>query len=230
MRPVIGISQMGNDLFRKFMKSKYVQSIRRAGGEVRWIEVKDPERAVAEALECDGLVLAGGVDVDPQLYGQEPTELCGKPDKARDMAERMILDAFLPTNKPIFCVCRGMQFLNVYFGGTLHQDIKRIQLCKHQQVGALKKNCHKVRLLPRSKLQSIFGEEWIGVNSYHHQAIDQLGPGLNAAAVSEDGFIEGVEVLLHPFCVGVQWHPEHMSKSERAQQALIDAFVKACTK
>ena len=212
------------------MKRKKVQGIRRAGGEVRWIELNDPQRAVAEALECDGLLLAGGVDVDPHLYGQEPTELCGKPDKVRDKAEWMILEAYLPTNKPIFCVCRGMQFLNVFFGGTLHQDIKRIQVNKHQQVGALKKECHQVRLLPRTKLQSIFGEEWIGVNSYHHQAVDQLGPGLNVAAVSEDGFIEGVEVLLHPFCVGVQWHPEHMSKQKKAQQGLVDAFVHACVR
>lgn len=227
---VIGIPQMGNDLFRKYMKSKYVQSLVRAGGQVRWIELDDLDRAVKEAMECDGLLLPGGADVSPRLYDQEPTEKCGEPNALRDKAEWAMLDAFLPTNKPIFCICRGMQLLNVYFGGTLHQDIKLTQACKHQSFGAQQKGCHKVRLLPRSKLASVLGEEWITVNSMHHQAVDMLGPGLNIAAVSDDGFIEGVELLLHPFCVGVQWHPEHMSKHIQAQQGLFDAFVLACGK
>lgn len=230
MKPVIAIPQIGGGLFRQYMKSKYVQSLNRAGAEVRWIRLEDPEQAVAEMMQCDGLLLPGGDDVNPALYGQTPTEKCGKPNALRDTAEMKMLDAFLPTNKPILCICRGVQLLNVYFGGTLYQDIKLIQSCNHKKMSSLKKGCHRVKLQPRSKLSRIWGQEWVMVNSLHHQAADQLGPGLNIAAVSEDGFMEALEILLHPFCIGVQWHPEHMSKTDPVQQKLFDAFVGACTK
>lgn len=230
MMSVIGIPQMGNDLFRKYMKSKYVQSLERSGATVRWIGLEDLQAAVAAALECDGLLLPGGADVDPHLYGQEPTEQCGKPNVLRDAAEPKLLEAFLPTGKPVLCICRGVQMLNVHFGGTLHQDISKMQVCKHSDFRKKNKGSHTVKLLPRTKLSQIFGEEPIRVNSMHHQAVDKVGPGLAVSAVSEDGFIEGLEVFLHPFCVGVQWHPEHMSKFVPAQQKLFDAFVAACRK
>ena len=228
MKVVIGIPQPGKDLFRQYMKSKYVQSIRRAGGEVRWIELDDLDRAVEEMLACDGMLLPGGGDIDPSYYGQERTDRCGEPNELRDKGEWRLLEEFLPTNKPILGICRGIQLMNVYFGGTLYQDIQLTQVNNHRAFKKRKKGSHKVRLMPRSKLLGLFGQEWITVNSMHHQAVDALGPGLNVAAVSEDGFIEAVELLLHPFCVGVQWHPEHMSKYNQAQQGVFDAFVQAC--
>lgn len=228
MNPVIGIPKMGNSLFGWYMKSKYVSSLKRAGAEVRWIELEDVEAAAAAALECDGLLLPGGADVDPHLYGQEPAEKCGKPNIRRDMAEPKLLEAFLPTGKPILCICRGIQMLNVHFGGTLHQDISKMQVCKHSDFRKKNNGSHTVKLLPRTKLSQIFDEELIWVNSMHHQAVDKVGPGLAVSAVSEDGFIEGLEVFLHPFCVGVQWHPEHMSKTVPAQQKLFDVFVEKC--
>lgn len=228
MKVVIGIPQPGKDLFRQYMKSKYVQSIRRAGGEVRWIELDDLDRAVEEMLACDGMLLPGGGDIDPSYYGQERTDKCGEPNELRDKGEWRLLESFLPTNKPILGICRGVQLMNVYFGGTLYQDIQLTQVDNHRAFKKRKKGSHKVRLMPRSKLLGLFGQEWLTVNSMHHQAVDALGPGLNVAAVSEDGFIEAVELLLHPFCVGVQWHPEHMSKYNQAQQGVFDAFVQAC--
>lgn len=117
----------------------------------------------------------------------------------------------------------------MYFGGTLHQDITGTQMCKHSDFLNKNKGTHAVRILPRTKLSQIFAAENVTVNSLHHQAIDRLGPGLTVSAVSEDGFIEGAEVFLHPFCVGVQWHPEHMS-GHSTQQHLFDAFVAACRK
>lgn len=228
MKCIIAIPQMGNGLFRRYMKSKYVQCLERAGAEVRWIDVKDPDQAVSRMLECDGLLLPGGADIDPKLYGQERSEKCGKPNALRDAAEMKMLEAFLPTNKPILCICRGVQLLNVYFGGTLHQDLKKMQVCKHADFRGRTKGTHPVKPLPRMKLGKILGEEIITVNSMHHQAVDQVGLGLNVSAVSGDGFIEGLEVYLHPFCIGVQWHPEHMAKGNQQQQKLFDAFVTAC--
>ena len=228
MKIVIGMPQPGRDLFRQYMKSKYVQSIRRAGGEVRWIELDDLDRAVQEMLECDGMLLPGGGDVEPGYYGQERTEQCGEPNVLRDRGELRLLEAFLPTNKPILGICRGVQVMNVCFGGTLHQDIKGNQVSNHQNFKTRKRGCHRVRLMPGSKLEKLLGGEWVQVNSMHHQVVDTPGPGLNVTAISEDGFTEALELPQHPFCIGVQWHPEHMSKHDKAQQGLFDAFVAAC--
>lgn len=230
MKPVIAMTHSGGTLFNAYMRSKYIQSLHRAGAEVRLIRPSDPEKAVAAILQCDGLLIPGGPDVDPTLYGQTPSDKCGKPDSVRDRVELKMLEAFLPTNKPILGICRGVQLLNVFHGGTLYQDIKGTQVCRHSHYPSKSKGCHKVKLYPHTKLGKLIGEEYTTVNSLHHQAADQLGPGLAVSAVSEDGFIEGLEILVHPFCVGVQWHPEHMSKNHPAQQRLFDAFVEACKK
>lgn len=108
MKSVIGIPQMGPGLFRKYLKSKYVNALERAGAQVRWIELTDPAAAVAELMECDGLLLPGGPDVNPGLYGQTPTAKCGKPDALRDTGEMKLLEAFVPTGKPVLCICRGL--------------------------------------------------------------------------------------------------------------------------
>lgn len=228
MKPVIGIPRMGQDPFRKYMKSKYVQSLECSGAQVRWIKLEDPDRAVSEILECDGLLLPGGADVNPVLYGQEPSEKCGKPNTLRDTAEMKMLEAFLLTNKPVLCICRGVQLLNVFFGGTLHQDIKLTQAVRHSDFRSRNKGIHQVRLFSHTRLAHILNKDTVLVNSLHHQAVDRVGLGLTVSAVSGDGFIEALEIIHHPFCIGVQWHPEHMSKKSAVQQSLFDAFVNAC--
>lgn len=225
--PVIAMPQMGHDLFRKYMKSKYVASLRRAGATVHWIELTNPEKAAEEAAACDGLLLPGGADVNPQLYGQQPIEACGKPNALRDAAEPRMLQRMLAEDKPILGICRGMQLLNVYFGGTLFQDITGTQRCRHSRFATRARGEHQVSLAPDSHLRRIFGAT-ATVNSLHHQAVDCLGENLLCAAVSEDGFTEGIELAGHSFCLAVQWHPEHMSRHSKAQQALFDAFVQAC--
>lgn len=230
MKPVIGIPQMGSDLFRIYMKSKYVASIKRAGGQVRWIELEDPEVAVAELISCDGLLLPGGSDIDPRLYGQEPTEKCGKPHLLRDAAEPKMLAAFLDTGKPVFCICRGIQLLNVALGGTLYQDISTTQKQNHAHFPSRASGCHPIKLKPGTRLSRILGTADMRVNSMHHQAADCIASALIVSAVSDDGFVEALELPKHAFCIGVQWHPEHMSKNHPAQQRLFDAFVAACKK
>lgn len=101
MKPVIAIPQMGNDLFRKYMKSKYAESLERAGADVKWIELEDIGRAVEETLACDGLLLPGGADINPEMYGEEKSEKCGKPNETRDEAEPVML----PKTGKSFLIC-----------------------------------------------------------------------------------------------------------------------------
>lgn len=228
MKPVIAIPQMGNSLFRKYMKSKYVKSLESAGAAVKWIELDNIETAAAKVLSCDGLLLPGGADINPQMYGQEPNEKCGKPNAVRDTYEPAILQAFLNTRKPILAICRGIQLLNVYKGGTLLQDIKAEQKYKHMDFFSRAGSIHPLSIEKSSLLYNILETENINVNSMHHQAIDQVGTGLTVTAKSADGYIEAVELRNHPFCIGVQWHPEHMSKKSAEQRKLFIAFVSAC--
>lgn len=224
----IAIPQMGTDLFRKYMKSKYVKSLERAGAEVCWIELDNTEEAVAEVLFCDGLLLPGGADIEPSLYGRKREEKCGKPNELRDKNEFEIFNAFVKMGKPILGICRGFQLINVACGGTLHQDIADIKKCSHSDFIKRAKPVHNVTVNKGTKLFEIFRKTEVGVNSLHHQAIENVGENLTVSAVSEDGFVEAIELDNHPFCVAVQWHPEHMSKNDILQQKLFDEFVKSC--
>ncbi|MBR3869073.1 MAG: gamma-glutamyl-gamma-aminobutyrate hydrolase family protein [Clostridia bacterium] len=230
MSIVIAMPQMGTDLFRKYMKSKYVKSLERAGAEVQWIELDDTEKAITEALACDGLLLPGGADIEPALYGRQREEKCGKPNELRDKAEFEIYNAFVKTKKPILCICRGFQLLNVVNGGTLHQDIADIKKCSHSSFLKRAKAIHNVTITENTKLSEIFTSSVVGVNSMHHQATEDVGKNLVVSAISEDGFVEALELKDHPFCIGVQWHPEHMSKTDVSQQKLFDEFVDECKK
>lgn len=227
-KPVIAIPQMGNDLFRKYMKSKYVNSLERAGALVRWIELDDVEKASRQALDCDGLLLPGGADVNPVMYGEEKSEKCGKPNETRDKAEPKILQKFIDAEKPVLAICRGIQILNVTMDGTLFQDIKAEQKCKHMDFLSRARSIHSVSVEKDSVLYGILKTETAMVNSMHHQAINKIGENLKVAAKSEDGYVEALELENHPFCVGVQWHPEHMSKKSAEQRKIFTAFVEAC--
>jgi len=228
MSCIIAIPKFKKDLLRAYMQSKYTAALRRAGAKAVWIEPDDLEKAVSSILECDGLLLPGGEDVDPAYYGQTPTEKCGTIIRQRDIAEMKILDAFFATGKPILGICRGAQLMNVYFGGTLHQDIKDISRCNHDDWKHKETGNHRVTLFPGTKLSGMISRKAFIANSLHHQAVDNVAPMLIAAAVSEDGITEAVEHPEHRFCIGVQWHPEHMCAFSKPQRRLFSAFVAAC--
>lgn len=230
MHCTIAIPKFKDGLFRKYMQSKYTASLRRAGAKAVWIETDDLGKAIQEMLLCDGLLLSGGEDVNPAFYGQTATEKCGKIVPARDHAEMKMLEAFLSTGKPILGICRGEQLMNVFFGGTLHQDIADVATSCHDDYPRKNRGNHEVSVTRGTKLAEIMGQETFLANSLHHQAVDKVAPALILAATSEDGIVEGIEHPAHPFCIGVQWHPEHMSAYSKLQRRIFDAFVDACTK
>lgn len=223
MRPVIAMPQLSNDPFRIYMKSKYVVSLWRSGARVRWIGPENTEKNRAALLACDGLLMPGGVDIEPARYGQETLECCGKIDLARDAMEWWILEAFLPTKKPVLGICRGVQMLNVFQGGTLLQHIDGHSAFKKRSTGS-----HQIRISPGSRLEQILETQQLTVNSLHHQVVDIPGRDLEVCALSEDGYVEAVIHTRHPFCLGLQWHPEHMYRKVRQQRKLFDSFVEAC--
>ncbi|TVY05410.1 gamma-glutamyl-gamma-aminobutyrate hydrolase family protein [Paenibacillus cremeus] len=199
-----GFSVIGHD---------YINAVSQAGGIPIGIPVGDPATARSIIKRLDGLVLAGGEDMDPTLYGAHPDGRCGTIRPERDLFELQLLGEALALNKPILAICRGMQLLNVFFGGTLYLDIADYsdQVLSHQFSRAPRWYlAHRVQLLS-PLLQRLYQADEIRTNSYHHQAVHELGEGLQVAAVAEDGIVEGLLHPDHPQLLAVQWHPEMLS-------------------
>ena len=227
MRVVIAMPRMSTDPEPTVAQSKYIESLARAGAEMRWVELSDPEQAVQDALTCDGLLLPGGGDMDPKFYGQARIPACGEPNLLRDAAEPLLLRAFLAADKPVLGICRGIQVMNAVLGGDLYQDINPFEHLPHNGHWA---KVHTVTVRRGTLLSRILGQDTVLVNSQHHQAVDRVAPGFTLAALSEDGIVEAIEKPDARFCLGVQWHPEWLSDADPAMQGLFDAFVNACSK
>ncbi|MCD0449530.1 gamma-glutamyl-gamma-aminobutyrate hydrolase family protein [Actinocorallia sp. API 0066] len=201
----------------------YTRSVERAGG----VPVLLPPYAEQDAVETllarlDGLVVAGGPDVDPAKYGAAPHERTGAPDLARDRFESALLRAAVEGGKPFLAICRGLQLLNVVRGGTLVQHLPDTVGHEGHAPVPGRFSRHRVQISPASRTGTILGE-LADVPTYHHQAVDVLGRGLVAVAWARDQVVEAVEVEGHRFGLGVQWHPE-----EGDDLRLFEALVAEC--
>lgn len=214
--------------------SDYVESVRRAGGEP--VEVvpggEKPEHILARV---DGLMLTGGGDVDPELYGETANATFQSADAGRDEFEIALSRAAMASGIPFLAICRGMQVLNVAMGGTLVQDIPS------QITGALEHAipeprfaiAHEVWVSKGSKLSTLLADhmedgETCHVNSRHHQAVKQAAKGFEVTATSPDGVIEAMESNDAPFCVAVQWHPENFWRTGEFRE-LFQGLVQAAS-
>ncbi len=229
LQPTIGIPLMGRSLFHRYMQYKYIQYLERDGAQVLLLPPDNITEVIAQSLQrCQGFLFPGGPDIQPGLYDQTALPECGKTDPARDALELPLLQAALEAEKPLFCICRGMQLLNVALGGTLIQDIKAEQEYPHFDFWHRTTATHPVQLEPGSHLCRLFGSDMISTNSLHHQAVDLTGKGLTVTGQSPDGFIEAMQIKGYPFCIAIQWHPEHMAAQSAEQRKLFRAFVDAC--
>ncbi|MFI8231666.1 gamma-glutamyl-gamma-aminobutyrate hydrolase family protein [Streptomyces sp. NPDC085900] len=223
-RPLIGVStylEAGArwgvwELEAALLPAGYPRLVQRAGGLAAMLPPDAPEQAAAIVARLDGLVIAGGPDVEPERYGAEPDPRTGPPARARDTWELALIEAALAARLPLLGICRGMQLLNVALGGTLVQHIDG----HAEVVGVFGR--HPVKPVPGTRYAEIAPEE-TSVPTYHHQALDRLGTGLMPSAYAPDGTVEAVEVpTADRWVLGVQWHPE-MGDDLRVMQALVRA-------
>ena len=233
MKPKIGLIDQGTDsLLRRYMRYRYQYALKKAGADFIMLKAVDTEdEALANLKECCGLVIPGGPDINPELYGEQPKESSHVSAPIRDISDPLYLKAALSLKLPILGICRGCQLLNVYYGGTLYQDI--LQDAKghhltHMQPKGFRKKVHQVSVKPDTLLYRLAGRSMISVNTMHHQGIHEVGKGLTVSGISEDGIVEGIEVPGSEFILGVQWHPEHLTPKDEVSKQLFAKFVTEC--
>ena len=250
MKPIIGIT--ANYMFDgsaeyaegigapdqqwQLLADDYITSVLRAGGTPLILPILregEDRETTLRLLDCvDGVLFSGGSDIDPMRFGQITTGKTGTLIPERDEQEFFLFQQVLKcTQKPMLGICRGIQLFNAAMGGTLIQHIPDRGFSSHTlSMYPRHLPSHQVTIAPNSLLSQIVGTEVLGVNSFHHMAVDECAPGLRIVAWSQDGIAEAVELLENDerFFLGVQWHPEMMAAHNPVQQQIISAFVARC--
>lgn len=233
-KPVIGVVPLV-DYGREslWMLPGYFDAVLEAGGVPVMLPLSDDGDALARALDAvDGLVVTGGQDVDPARYGEKDPEaaaLCGELCRERDAMEAALLPATLGRDLPLLGICRGIQALNTVLGGTLWQDLprQRPSEVEHHGQPPYDQPTHPVEVLAETPLAACLGAGELAVNSYHHQALRDVAPGLEVMARAADGVVEAVWRPASRFCWAVQWHPEFSHAVDEPSRRIFSAFVAA---
>ncbi len=240
-KPVVAISFQQEDDEKSYsIRKNYVEFIELYGGCAFLLVKSNAFEDTAQVLSlCDGVLIPGGDDINPALYGQPPSSHADKPHPDRDNFETKLVRHCIKHNLPFLGICRGFQIANVVLGGTLHQNIDALpnnvlsdndipdKHINHWQLDSAAQAVHNVELCENNALHTIFGTKSLSVNSIHHQTIDNLAPSLEVCAISEDGLIEALAYRDCNFFVGVQWHPE-FAPSAPFSAKLGQAFIDAC--
>ncbi len=217
------------------MNQRYFMAVTVVGAVPWMIPLLDDDlptlREIYERL--DGLLIPGGVDINPAEYGESVRPECGNLDPARDRVELQLVAWALEDGKPVLGLCRGLQIINVACGGTLWQDLASQNPVFHKHdffptAGFERQHlAHQVHLVPGTKLSQLLDSTRVPVNSMHHQGIKQLGRTLTASANADDGLIEAIEGTGEAFLVGVQWHPEVFEMADPHTRHLFGSFIRA---
>lgn len=244
MRPIIGVTTQTLQAIDGIppllppsvvMNERYYVATAQAGGAPVLVPLLDRDlgtlRAVYDAI--DGVLIPGGVDMDPATFGEEPHPKLGRVDEARDVVEMQLARWAIEDGKPLLGLCRGLQVINVTLGGTLYQDLgdQFPDGIKHDYFPTygFKRDhlAHDVAVTAGSRLRDVLARDRITVNSMHHQGIKTLARDLVASAIAPDGLVEAVELPASPFCVGVQWHPEVFDMANPDTRHVFQEFVAA---
>ena len=245
MQPVIGITvgEVRNQMYPTTPRVQgqmhtYVDAIVRAGGVPLLLPIVRDTDKLRQLYElCDGLLFAGGNDIDPELYGETKSPRTRQIYRDRDDQELQLMKWALKDKKSCLCICRGMQLLNIACGGTLYQDIPTeipgagVHDMIEREAVDYRHIAHQIKIQPETQLARILGVTQISANAYHHQAVKLLGKGLRATAVADDGIVvEALEMPDEKFMLGVQSHPEAIeAEVEPTWQKLFSAFIKSMT-
>jgi len=234
MKPIIGVSPLYDEVSESvWILPGYLNLVEENGG----IPLILPLTANKETWQpflslCDGFIFTGGQDIAPTRYNEKTTDACGEVNQLRDEMEFQLMEEVIVRDKPFLAICRGAQLLNVFFDGTLYQDLMsdnpQTMNLDHHMEAPYNRTQHQVELIENSLLHKILERHYLGVSSYHHQAIKKLGKELKVTALSPDGLAEGVFLPKASFALGVQWHPEFFSATTSVNQAIMKAFFEAC--
>lgn len=216
-----------------WMLPGYFDAVTEAGGVPVMLPLTSDPAAISQLVgTLDGLVVTGGQDVDPAAYDVDDpaaAALCGELCRERDAMEALLVPAALERDLPLLGICRGLQALNVVLGGTLWQDLPR-QLAsevEHHGKAPYENPVHEVDVLPGTPLAACVGAGALPVNSFHHQALRDVAPGLEVMAAAADGVVEAVWRPASRFCWAVQWHPEFMHAVDEPSRKIFSALVAA---
>lgn len=224
-KPIIGVTPLW-DADRKsvWMLPDYLEGIQTAGGTPIILPMElSAEDADCIVEICDGFLFTGGQDVAPELYGAKNESIVSSPE--RDKLEALVLSKALQHDKAVLGICRGLQFINAFLGGTLWQDLPSQHPSEivHRQGKPYNVPAHNVML--SGELRALFGKEILEVNTLHHQAVKELAADLTPMAVSPDGIVEAAQMPGKHFVWGVQWHPEYLFKTDPDGLAIFSCFI-----
>jgi len=236
--PLIGISgSIDKDETEHFIMRSYTSALLQAGAAPVLLSPDMEGETLQACLDrLDGVLLAGGNDVSPVMYGATPVQELGEVNPLRDRFEMRLVKEAIERRMPILGICRGIQSLNVALGGTLWQDLpSQFRTAEggkpilHSQTSRACYNSHEVTIEEGTLLHKIAGDTVIWTNSFHHEAVEKPAPGLRITAHTADGVIEAVEHEELPYCIGVQWHPERSVADNEHARALFASFVEAAS-
>lgn len=235
MKPIIGIVSNPLSENRSIYKvnATYIERVIEAGGLPlaipSKISLKDCERIIAS---IDGLIIPGGGDILPELFGEETHPRVKYALKDVDIFEMEMIRLAKKDEKPVLGICRGAQLINVAFGGSLYQDIPSQyvnEVCHMQSTYNLDHPMHKVYLEEESNVYRIFGERVLDVNTLHHQAVKDIGQGLKVVGRAKDGVVEAIESE-DGMIIGLQWHPENLAPNYKIYMKIFDYLIEKSRK
>jgi len=220
-------------LERSYVNNDYISAVEAAGGVPVLIPVVENDATIMRQIESvDALLLSGGYDPDPLLYGENPNRRIEFIFPEVDQHQIKAIHFAYDTGKPILGICRGLQILNIAFGGSLYQDLSLVPNSYIQHVQKSRKHSagHQVSIVENTMLSEIFDESEIVTNSFHHLAVKEIAPGFIASAYAADGVVEGIERIDRAPVMAVQWHPEMMYEKYPEMLAIFTRFVNSARK